>query len=118
MVEILGPILPLTDESQIGKMRDVYPISIFRFEIILTLITAGKFTDAVMLLPITLLLNSVRIGLFNRKRRKNVLHKCFYLIKLMMKQKPHRQGKMRILPEAGERADFVVPIQEKQEFTC
>jgi hypothetical protein len=97
-------------------MRDVYPISTFRFKIILTLITAGKVTEAVVLLPITLLLNSVRVGLFNRKRRKNLLHKCFYLIKLMMKQKPHRQGKKRILPETGERADFVVSIQGKQEF--
>jgi hypothetical protein len=34
----------------------------------------------------------------------------------MTKQKHHRQGKKRILPETGERADFVVPIQEKHEF--
>jgi hypothetical protein len=50
----------------------VYPISIFRFKIILTLITAGKFTEAVMLLPITLLLNSVRVDHFNRKEKKKI----------------------------------------------
>jgi hypothetical protein len=78
MVETLGPIFPLTAESQIGKMRDVYPISIFRFKIILALITAGKFTEAVLLLQITLLLNSVRFNLFSR--RKDLLHQCFSLI--------------------------------------
>jgi hypothetical protein len=53
MVETLGLIFPLTNENQIGKMRNVYPVSIFRFEIILTLIAAGEFTEAVMLLPMT-----------------------------------------------------------------
>jgi hypothetical protein len=71
-------------------MRDVQPISIFRFEIILMLITAGKFTEAVVMLPITLLLNSVRVDLFTRKTRKDLLHQCFYLIKLMTEQKHHR----------------------------
>jgi hypothetical protein len=92
-------------------MRDVYPISIFRFEIILTLITAGKFTEAVMLLLMTLLLNSVRVELFSRTTRKDLLHHCFYLIKLMMEQKHQRRGKKTILPETDERGDFVVPLQ-------
>jgi hypothetical protein len=64
-------MLPLTDEGQTGKNRDVFPISIFRFEIIMKLITAGKFTKAVILLPMTLLLNSVRADLFSRKARKD-----------------------------------------------
>jgi hypothetical protein len=97
-------------------MTDVYPISNFRFEIILPLITAGKFTEAVMLLPMTLLPNSERIALFSRKTKKDLLHQCFYLIKLIMEQTHHRQGRKRILPETGERGDFVMPLQEKQEF--
>jgi hypothetical protein len=91
----------------------VYPISIFRFEIILTLITAGKFTQAVMLCPMTLLLNSVRVDLFSRKTRKDLLHRCFYLIKLMMEQKQHRRGRKRILLKTGERGDFVMSLQEE-----
>jgi hypothetical protein len=74
MAETLGPILLLTDESQIGKMRDVYPILIFRFEIILMLITTGKFGEAAMLLPMTLLLNSMRVDLFSCRTRKDLLH--------------------------------------------
>jgi hypothetical protein len=89
MVETLGPILPLTDESQIGKMRVVYHILIFRFEIMMALITAGRFTEAVMLLLMTLLLNSMRVDLFSRETRKDLLHQCFYLIKLITEQKHH-----------------------------
>jgi hypothetical protein len=36
VIETLGPRPRLTDESQIAKMRDVYPIAIFRFEHLLT----------------------------------------------------------------------------------
>jgi hypothetical protein len=64
VIETLGARPSLTDESQIGKMRDVSPISLFRFENLLTLIGAGKFTEAFMLLPMTLLLNAVRVDTF------------------------------------------------------
>jgi hypothetical protein len=64
VIETLGPRPSLTDESQIGKMRDVDPISIFRFENPLTLIGAGKFIEVFMLLPMTLLLNPVRVDTF------------------------------------------------------
>jgi hypothetical protein len=68
VIETLGPRPSLTDESQIGKMTDVYPISIFRFENLLTLIGAGKFTKVLMLLPMILLLNAVRVDTFTSQR--------------------------------------------------
>jgi hypothetical protein len=93
MIEILGPKPPLSDESQIAKMRDACPIAILRFENILTLISHGKFTEAVMFLPMTLLRNSVRIDAFNRDTRKDLLHQCLHLMRLMMAQKEYREGK-------------------------
>jgi hypothetical protein len=84
VIEILGQRPPLTDESQITKMRNAYPAPIFRFENILTLISHGKFTEAVMLLPVTLLLNLVSLDAFNRDTRKDVLQQCFHLVRLMM----------------------------------
>jgi hypothetical protein len=85
VIETLRPKRSLTDESQIGKMRGVYPIHIFRFENLLTLIDVGKFIEAFMLLPMTLLLNAVRVDTFtwqwsaitpqlnSRSRRHDVL---------------------------------------------
>jgi hypothetical protein len=93
MIEILGARLPLTDESQIGKMRDAYPKTIFRFENILRLISHAKFTEAIMLLPMTLLPNSVRVDGFNSDTRKDLLRQCFHLARLMTIQKEYRDGK-------------------------
>jgi hypothetical protein len=103
----------LPDESQIGKMRDVYPISILRFENLLALIGAGKFTEALMLLPITLFLNAVRVDTFARDTRKDLLRQCFHIVRLMMAQKQYHRGRTGILVDRGKRGDTVTPLQER-----
>jgi hypothetical protein len=113
VIEMLEPRPSLTDESQIGKMRDFHPISIFRVEDLLTLIGAGKFTEAFMLLPITLLLNAVGVDTFTRDTRKDLLRQCFHIVRLMMAQNDYRRGRTGILVEKGKRGDTVTPLQER-----
>jgi hypothetical protein len=80
-------------------MRDVDPISIFRFENLLTLIGAGKFAEAFMLLPMILLLNPVRVDTFTRDTRKDLLRQCLHIARLMMAEKQSRRGTTGILVE-------------------
>jgi hypothetical protein len=65
----------------------------FQFANILTLISHGKFTEADMLLSMTLLLNSGRVPAFNRDTRKALLHQCVHLVRLIMAEKEYREGK-------------------------
>jgi hypothetical protein len=113
VIETSGPRPSLTDETQIRKMRDVDPISIFRFENLLTLIGARKFTEALMLLPMTLLPKAVQVDTFARDRRKDLLRQCFHVVRLMMAQKQYRRGRTGILVERGKRVDTVTPLQER-----
>jgi hypothetical protein len=55
-------------------VRNVRPISIFRFENLLTLIGAEKFTETFMLLRMTLLFNAVRVDTFTRDTRQCLSH--------------------------------------------
>jgi hypothetical protein len=113
VIEALGPRLSSTDESQIGKMRDVYPISIMRFENLLTLIGTEMFTEPIMLLPMTLLLNAIRVDTYTRDARKVLLRQCFHIVRLMMAQKQYRRGRTGILVERGKRGDTVTALQER-----
>jgi hypothetical protein len=113
VIETLEPRPSLTDESQVGKMRDLYPTSIFRFENLLALIGAGKFSDAFMLLPMTLLLNAVRVDTFTPDTRKDQLRQCFHIVRLMIAQKQSCRGRTEIPVERGKRGDTVTPLQEK-----
>jgi hypothetical protein len=116
MIEILGPRPPLTDESQIGKMTDAYQTPIFRFENILTLSSHGKFTEAAILLPMTLLLNLVRTDAFNRDARKNLRHQRFHLVRLMMAQKEYREGKKECCQKEANKAILSCLFNKRQEF--
>jgi hypothetical protein len=113
VIETLGPRPSLTDQSQTGKMRDVYPISILRFENLLTRIGPGKFTEAWMLFSMTLLLNAIRVDTFTRDTRKDLSRQCFYIVRLMMAQKQYRRGMTGILLGRGKRGDTVTLLSER-----
>jgi hypothetical protein len=113
VIETWGPRSPLIDDGQIGRMREAEPISIFRFENLLTLIGAGKFTDALMLLPMTLLLNAVRVDTLTHDTRKDLLRQCFHIVRLMMAQKQYHRGRTGIVVERGKRGDTVTSLQER-----
>jgi hypothetical protein len=94
-------------------MTDVCPISTFRYEDLLTLIGARKFTEPFMLLPRTLLLNAVRVNTFTRDTKKDLLRQRFDIERLMMGQNEYRCGRTGIPVERGKRGDIVTPLQER-----
>jgi hypothetical protein len=94
-------------------MRDVDPISIFRFENLLTVIGAGTFTKAFMFLPITLLPNAVRVDTVTRDTRKDLLRQCFHIARLMMAEKQDRRAGIGILVERGKWGGSVTLLQER-----
>jgi hypothetical protein len=58
---VTGLGAPITDNSQLGKMRDVHPLAIFRIENILALFNSGNYNGVVGLLPMTMFLNALRL---------------------------------------------------------
>lgn len=51
MTEVLNLGSPLTDKSQIGKMRDCYVLSLFTFENVVKLLQSRQYLNACFLLP-------------------------------------------------------------------
>jgi hypothetical protein len=77
---ILDMAAPLTDLSQVGKMRDAYPLALTRIENILQLIDQNAFPEAVALLPLSLWFNAMRLETITRETRIDLLRIAFFLV--------------------------------------
>jgi hypothetical protein len=71
---------PLSDLSQIGKMRDAYPLVITRIENILELIDQNAFPKAVALLPLALCFHAMHLETVTRETRIDLLRTAFFLV--------------------------------------
>jgi hypothetical protein len=80
MRRILDLGAPLTDLTQVGKMRDVYPLVIARVEHIITLFENNGIAEAVVWLPITFTLNSLRLETITRETMLFTLRIAFFLV--------------------------------------
>jgi hypothetical protein len=67
----LGPIL--SDRSSTGKMRDGYPIALFRLEYVLTLINSNCGAEALYILPWALIFRVLLSSVVSRATRISVL---------------------------------------------
>jgi hypothetical protein len=77
---ILDLAAPLTDLSQVGKMRDAYPLVLTRIENILQLIDQNAFPEAVTLLPLSLCFNAMRLETIIRETGIDLLRIAFFLV--------------------------------------
>jgi hypothetical protein len=77
---ILDLAAPLSDLSQIGKMRDAYPLVITRIENILELIDQNAFPGAVALLSLSLCINAMRLEAITRETRIDLRRMAFFLV--------------------------------------
>jgi hypothetical protein len=105
---ILDLAAPLTDLSQIGKMRDAYPLVLTRIENILQLINQNAFPEAVALLSLSLSLcfNAMRLKIITRETQIDLLRIAFFLVWKLYElriqgidtnpEKPGRGGKRTI----------------------
>jgi hypothetical protein len=58
---VMGMMPALNDVLRLDKMRDIYPLTIFRMQNIVTLLRNGMIVDAVPLLPMTLFFTARRL---------------------------------------------------------
>jgi hypothetical protein len=63
MKSVLGMTSALIDVSRLGKVRDIYLLLIFHVQNITVLLRNGMVVDAIALLPMTLFLTALRLGL-------------------------------------------------------
>jgi hypothetical protein len=61
MKVIFGMVPALNDVSRLGKIRDIYPLTIFRMQHTVVLLGKGMIVDAVTLLSMTLFLTALRL---------------------------------------------------------
>jgi hypothetical protein len=61
MKSVLGMTPTLIDVSRLGKMRDIYPLSISHEQNITMPLQNGMIVEAIALLPITLFLTVLRL---------------------------------------------------------
>jgi hypothetical protein len=77
---ILDLATPLSDLSQIEKMREACPLVITRIENILELIDQNAFTEAVALLRLSLYFHAMRLETITRETRIDLLRTAFFLV--------------------------------------
>jgi hypothetical protein len=75
---ILDLAAPLTNLSQVGKMRDAYSLVLTRIENILQLIDQNAVPEAVALLPLSLCFNAMRLETITRETRIDSLRIAFF----------------------------------------
>jgi hypothetical protein len=97
-----------TDRSSAGKMRDSYPVALFRLPNVLKLFSAGRYAEAVYLLPWTLAMIAFRSDAIARSTRLFLLE-----LALAMFTKFYHEivENPRCLKEQGRAGDRVWPFK-------
>jgi hypothetical protein len=80
MRDILGLVAPLADLTQVGKMRDAYPLVISRVEHMNQLFQRGAFAEAVAWLPLSLCFNAIRLENITRGTRGFMLRVGWFIV--------------------------------------
>jgi hypothetical protein len=99
---ILGLGAPLTDLTPLGKMRDIYPLVLTRFENIVALIENGAIAEAVALLPLSVSFNAVRLETITRVTRTDLLRISFFIVRKLYEFK---QTGLDTNPETTSKAE-------------
>ena len=76
----LGPCMALYDRSQLGRMRDYYPLEMFTIHNLLVLLKERLFPDALYFAPFVLLLLVVRVPFFQMSLRLQMLNASFLIV--------------------------------------
>jgi hypothetical protein len=73
MKVVLGMMPTLNDVSRLGKIWDIFPLTIFRMQNIMILLRSGMAIDAVALLQMTLFLTALRLKKVALDARMHIL---------------------------------------------
>jgi hypothetical protein len=80
MREILRLGAPLADLTQVGKMREAYPLVITRVDHMNKLFQRGALAEAVAWLPLSLCFNAIRLENITRDTKTFMLRISFFLV--------------------------------------
>jgi hypothetical protein len=83
MKAVLGMMPALNDVSQLSKMRNIYPLTVFRMQNIVILLRNAMIVDAVAFFPMTLFLTALRLEKVARDARMDMLQMSFFLFLCM-----------------------------------
>jgi hypothetical protein len=110
MNAVPGMMPTLSDVSRFGKMRDIYPIMIFRMQNIVILLRNVMIVDAAALLPMALFLTTLRLERVALDARMDILQMSFCLFLCMFQEYkvPIDQGRQP--PEVGSVNDRVIHL--------
>jgi hypothetical protein len=86
MKSIVGMAPALTDVSRLGKMRAIYPLSVFCVRTIAILLHNGMIVDAIALLPMTLFLTALRLEKVALVARMDMLQMSFFFVLSMFQE--------------------------------
>ena len=75
----LGPVL--ADKSQLGRMRDFYPLEMFTMENVITLLKKELFADAFYFTPFALMVIVIRVPFFRQDFRLNLLEVAYLMVR-------------------------------------
>ena len=78
---ILGCGPALSDKTQLGRMRDFYPLELFTARNVHLLMTNECFADAFYFLPFTLMLLLIRVPFFRQDFRLQLLEVAFMMFR-------------------------------------
>jgi hypothetical protein len=77
---------PLNNVSPFAKMRDFFALAIFRLGHISALLAEDALVEAMILLPMTFLLNALRLNNISRATRDDLLQFSFFFLLIIMRE--------------------------------
>ena len=110
---VLKPSMALRDRSQLGRMRDYYPLELFTLQNVLTLLEYGLFADALYFMPFTIMLLVVRVPFLRMDFRLRLTNLAFLLFQEMFfdvrchKEAPQDKNPGKITQRAYAASDMV-----------
>jgi hypothetical protein len=113
MKAVLGMMSALNDVSRFGKMRDIYPLTIFRMQNIVILRLNGMIVGVVALLSMTLFLTALKLEKVALDAQMEMLHMSFVLFLCMFQKYKIRADQGRQPPEGGSVNDRVTLLTKE-----
>jgi hypothetical protein len=103
----------LNDASRLGKMRDIYPLTIFRMQNMMILQRNGMIVDAVALLSMTFVLIALRLEKVALGARMDRLQMSFFLFLRMFQEHKILADQGRQPSEVGSVNDWATLLKKE-----
>jgi hypothetical protein len=118
MKAVLGITSALKSISRVGKMGDIYPLTVFRVQTILILLRNDIVFDAVALSSMTLFLTALRHDEIALGGRIDMLEMSFFLLLSMFQEQTILADQNHQPPDIGSANDRVTLLRKEALIGC